>query len=140
MAAAVIYGVLVNVVLLAASALGPPALGLFWLAIFCQFAVGAALVWRRTGLALMTAGFAAVAAVSAVFAVSSVIGPGWQALVARHPFLAVLGVACIAFLFIAERWAHPDVWRSLRGHGERATLLDVITFRHIPDLRHGLDL
>ena len=133
------YGVLVALAITVARILGPVGWLLFWVVVACQSGFGAALVWRRTGLPLMTAGLAGAACVSAIFAVGTGIGDTWEALLFRHPVLVIGSVACTSLLMFAERWAHPNVWRRMKEQSDRSTVGDILRFRHIPDLRSSSD-
>jgi hypothetical protein len=60
---------------------------------------------------------------------------GSMQLLQEHPYLIVGMAAVPPVVMFSEKWAHPEAWRRLKQHSERATLRDMLTFRHIPDLR-----
>jgi hypothetical protein len=136
MQAGALYGVLIGLAIAVARVLGPVGWFFFWAVVSCQCGIGTPLVWRRTALPMMTAGWAIAACVSAVFAFVAASGVAWEDLLFRHPVLVVVGAASPALLMFAERWAHPEAWRSLKRQSERSTVRDILRFRHIPDLRH----
>ena len=137
--AAGLYGGLIGVASIVFTTVVPQPIGsaILWAFFSLQLSWGAAICWRRTGLPFVTAALITGAIMSTCLVVLASVG---------HPFPewpleswvlfgsgAVLGPL---FFFIesrvnrvkCRRWAH---------HMERQTVWDIVTGRHIPELRDG---
>lgn len=86
--------------------------------------------WRRTRLALMTSSMASGALVMAALAVASLSG-SWS-----WPIqLALLPVALGGALMLhVESGRSPEKWRAWKERATGASLTEILTGQHIPDL------
>ena len=122
--AGALYGVfLATLMLILTKALpGGPGWMIFFMYSAVHLAVGAAVVWRRTGLRGMTAAFVWGALASSVLALMAARGLAFDAVFWRWPVL-ILAVAAVGpVLMFSERWRHPDEysdsnepWTDLRS-------------------------
>ncbi|HUP46261.1 MAG TPA: hypothetical protein VM779_12190 [Thermoanaerobaculia bacterium] len=128
------YGLLLAIVFIAAGALGSLGTALFFLLMAAQLAVGAVIVWRRTGLPWATLGDV-VGAVGALAAAT---------LFARGIPLVSLSAESIVFFIAAltgplllavEAHVHRQQWQRWRAWMSEMSAIDVLLGRHIPDLR-----
>jgi hypothetical protein len=108
---------------------------IFWLATAMQLGVGASLVWRRTRLPRMTGAFGLGAAQSAMFAMLAARGVQFRDLLFDHPVLVTTLLCVPAVLLFSERWFSKEKWDTCKHYAERATVGDLLTYRHIPNLR-----
>ncbi len=136
MSGSTVYGVILGILLATVSTMKNPAGSvILWSLLSAQSAIGAVIVWRRTGFRFFTAAL--------------VLGMGASALIAglashglRLPFVplawnvGVVGLILSALLcLILESRRHPDEWRQWRKSAKQRTALDILLFRHIPSLR-----
>jgi hypothetical protein len=136
--AGVIYGLFIAAVILLVEKFTPQPLGsaILWVAFAVQLAWAALLTWRRTGLPFASAAMLISAAGMMMFAVLGVsvrVVPSMSTGAAMAlGALIVTGPLCL----LAESRVHPKEWAEWKGHMEQATLWEMLTGRHIPDLRH----
>jgi hypothetical protein len=137
MATGALYGAFLGTLTVVLTTVLPPAIGwcLFWGALSVQLSVGAAVVWRRTRLPLMTAALTLGACTSSGFSAFAAGGVIPQELLARNPWLLGGLMVLAPVLLFSESWFHADRWAEMKRRSARATFGDVLTFRHIPDLR-----
>lgn len=131
------YGLLLGVSMAALTAMWPGGAGwaIFFAVAAVQLTAGAVVVWRRTALVVMTGAFAWGAAASAAFAILAAGGVPTDALLRQHPFVVGPVLAVPPMLMFSEKWLHPVHWQRFKAASERVSLLDMLRFRHIPDLR-----
>ena len=114
---------------------GRPGYFVFWGLIFAQNAVGAVLIWRRTGLPYRTAALAIGAAASGLLLALSI--GGGQLPLLPLAWIAVLGVLVAVALFCmrAEKRVHPKEWAEIKARTKKTSAWEMILFRHVPVLR-----
>lgn len=137
MAAAALYGAFLGVVMFILTTALPAAVGwtVFWTAVAIQLGIGAVLVWRRTSLPMMTAGFVWAAGVSVIFGAAATRGLLLEQLFWRDPVLVPASLLVAPALMFSERWLHPQTWQRLKRASDECSFLDILAFRHIPDVR-----
>jgi hypothetical protein len=137
MAAGALYGAFLFTLMSVLTTVFPPVVGwlVFWAALSVQLSAGAVVMWRRTRLPLMTTGFVVGASASAVFAATAARGVLPQEFLMSHPFLAGGLIALPPGLLYSEAWLRPNTWRQVKRRSREATFVEILTFRHIPDLR-----
>jgi hypothetical protein len=137
MAAGALYGLFLAVVTVVLTTVLPAALGwtILWAALSLQLIIGAAVVWRRTALPAMTFAFAWGGAAASVFAVMCARGQLFEDLYSRAPITLTIVVFLGPLVMFSEKWLHRAKWQALKLMSDEATFLDVLAFRHIPDLR-----
>jgi hypothetical protein len=130
------YGLFVSIPLLVLLILAPQPLGASaaFALIAAQLAVGAAIVWRRTGLkyaaASMVTGGAGCALAAYLFAAGVDL---WALSPASAAALLLLVGSPV--LFVVEERANPEKWRAWREFMASKSVADVLRGRHIPHLR-----
>lgn len=104
-------------------------------------AVGAVVLWRRTGMVFATLGFVVGAVGLALFAwLKGRFADAWMAAGLAEagfpatPVVLVLAALAPTFLFVESRRS-PRKWRLWRQRMESVRLVDFLLLRHIPDLR-----
>jgi nucleoside recognition membrane protein YjiH len=135
--ASALYGALLGVVWVVLTTFVPqPADAIiFWSLICIQLAWGALICWRRTGLPFATAAMIAGSVVSAGLVVVALIGQPFPNL-ALASWVLFGCVAAVGPLFLLiESRVNPEKWREWKRHMETTTLWEIVTGRHIPDLR-----
>jgi hypothetical protein len=100
-----------------------------------QSGIGAVLIWRRTRLQMMACSFVWVSGAFVVCAIAASRGLKLEDLFLQDPLLVVAAIAVPAFMSFSERWQHPVEWAQVRQRANESSLMDILTFRHIPDLR-----
>lgn len=137
MAGAALYGFCIGVgfVMLVRGAPQPAGSILFWGFFAGQLAWGTTITWRRTGLPFATASMGLAAAQSGAFVVLAAAGwifpdfpPAWWIPIG-------LALAGPPILLLIESRVNRAKWIRWRHFMEEATVLDVVTARHIPWLR-----
>ena len=131
------YGLLVFVTSTALTEKAPQPLGsvVFWSLLVVQFAYGAVVCWRRTGLPYATASLGVWAAGSALLALLAANGHVLPNLSSAGWVVIAAGVAAWSILMWIESKRNPEPWRAWKRCLERATLWDVLRMRHFPELR-----
>jgi hypothetical protein len=107
----------------------------FWALQTAQLSV--AVVRRRTGLIISTAGGTAAALGGALALALSAAGHTWGGAPVLWKGLLCLLVAVVPISFIAEARVHRSAWDSWTRHAETKGLWDILLLRHIPDFRNG---
>ena len=132
-----LYGVFVGAVIVFFTIALPEPLGwaICWSIFAVQLAVGAVVVWRRTGLHAMTCSFVWASGIAAVFAIACSRGMTFEDVLRRDPLLLVASISVAAALMFSERWWHPAAWAQFKRKADDSSVFDILTFRHIPDLR-----
>lgn len=97
--------------------------------------VAGVLTWRRTGLRIAAAAMFTGAIGAAVLALVHARFPGLRSAPSFQPAaLLCLALLAPALLLLQARRA-PEAWQRWRDHTESVTLVEMLRFRHIPDLR-----
>lgn len=130
------YGLLLAIVFAAVFHAGAVATAFLCGVIALQLTVGAVVVWRRTALP-----FAALANLSgavAMVAGAVLFGRGDDIFSASWPAAVFYAGALLGpLLLLIESRVHRAEWVAWREHMEPMSVVDVITGRHVPRLRHG---
>jgi hypothetical protein len=108
---------------------------LFWLALAAQLAASAWITWRRTGLRWLTMGEAHSATINA--AMVPVYFAGYTIVTLPSAWLVILGVniALAIAIHAGAEYEDRDKWARWKSAIARASLADLVTLRHIPNLR-----
>jgi hypothetical protein len=108
---------------------------LFWAAIAVQGAVAARVTWKRTGLRWFTIGMTHGAAVSAAMVPVHLAGYTLRTL--PFPWMLIFGcnVALAIAMNVGSRYEDRDKTARWKAVLATTSLTDLLTFRHIPDLR-----
>jgi hypothetical protein len=131
------YGLLISIPLMLLLILAPqPVGGVAVLGLMAvQLLVGAALVWRRTGLKYATSSMLAGAVGTAALAYLLATGAAVFSLSAGWAVALVLLLISGPVLFAVEARANPDKWQAWREFMEHKSVADMLRGRHIPHLR-----
>ena len=137
--AASLYGAFLGIAFFVFTKLVPQPIGsvILWTLFTVQLSWGALMCWRRTGLPFVTAAQIAGAIISASLVVLAVIGhpyPAWS--VESWVLFAAAALLGPVFLLIESR-VNRVKWQQWAHHMERQTVWDIVTARHIPQLRDG---
>ena len=133
--AKVFIGPLFLLLLFVADLIHPLVWRVLWLALAVQLTRIAKVIWERTRLPRWALGSLLLAGFSFSIALVADSTSDAQNWVWDHPILVVGGlVVAVALLFSEAKFA-PAKWKRVRERGESATLRDMFTLRHIPDLR-----
>lgn len=110
-----------------------------WAALSLQAAVGLWITWRRFRLRWFTFGGAVAFLVSLAMIPVSARGLNLATIATELPLLVVGAIwLCVLFVPLSvglESLRNSPEWRAWSNRVERATLWDMITFRHVPDVR-----
>ena len=131
-----LYGLLMGVLFAAADAIAwTPLWVLFWSYHATVIAVAAVLTWRRTAMLWMTVGMA-LAAIELVV-MDGFYAAGWtlKEIGLRWPSVFFPTLGAIMALVLLSQWREADQWKEWRLRTGHIRFLDMILFRHIPDLR-----
>lgn len=115
----------------------PAGWAVYWALIAAQLAWAARTCWRRTGLPYATAAMVVAGAMSAVLAGMATAGHLFPELARAWWWPLVLAGIAGPVLLQVESRAHPAEWRQWGAFMAESTLWDILTMRHIPDLRSG---
>jgi hypothetical protein len=111
----------------------------FWTALTVQAAFGGWIIWRRLRLRWFGLGAVSALCLSLVMIPISARGLNLATIATELPLWAVgaiwLGVLFVPLSVGLESWRNTPEWRAWSARGERATLWEVITLRHVPDMR-----
>lgn len=137
MEGAALYGVCIGIgfTVFVRGAPQPAGSMLFWGFFAAQLAWGTRIVWRRTGLPFATAANALAAVQCAAFVVLAVTGWIFPDFPAAWWMPIGLALAAPPILLFVESRVNREKWMRWRRFMEHASVLDVITARHIPWLR-----
>ena len=137
------YGLCLALLMVALGEWAPQPAGsiVLWTLLSIQAAVGVRLIWRHLRLPWCTAGGVAALSVfvaMAVLCVSSGRGLNLATIVTVLPLSAVI-VIWGAVMFVPlclglEALRNSPEWRAWSAHMERASLWEMVTFHHIPNL------
>jgi len=133
--AKVLIGAFFALILFVADLIHPLVWRAVWLALGVQLTRMAKVIWERTRLPRWTIGSALMAGVSLAIALLAVNKAAAQDWVWDHPVISVGAVITAVALMFSEAKLAPAKWKLVRERGESATFRDVLTLRHIPDLR-----
>ncbi len=138
------YGLIGGLAIVALQDWAPQPAGsiLFWSLLSIQIALGSWILWRRTGLRFrwfLLSGIAALLSSAAMVAVST-RGLSLTTMMMELP-LGVVAAIWLGILFVPlavglESQRHRQAWDEWKRFMADASILDVLRFRHIPDLRH----
>ena len=110
----------------------------FWTILSIQAAVGLWITWRRLRLPWLLVGSIAWLAVSLIMIPISARGLNLVTIVNELPLPAVaaiwLGVAWVPLSLGLESLRDSPEWRAWRARADRASLWEMITFRHVPHM------
>jgi hypothetical protein len=139
MVASALYGLLIGIAFVLFTQVAPQPTGsiVFWGVVAVQLAWGAVACWRRTGLPFATSAMAIGAAMSACLAVLAATGRIFPDL-SRGLWVPVgIGLAIGPLFLLIESRVNRAKWREWAHYMERKNVWDILTARHIPDLRDG---
>jgi hypothetical protein len=102
-----------------------------------QLTWGAMLCWRRTGLPFATGAMAAAAGTSGVLAFLAATGHVFPNLPTVSWVLVGAGFVSAPLFFLIESRVHRAKWMQWKQHMERKNAWDILTGRHIPELRNS---
>ena len=137
--AAGLYGGLIGIAFFVFTTLLPQPIGavMLWAFFSVQLSCGAVICWRRTGLPFVSAALITGAIMSTCLGTLAALGhpyPEWP----LESWVLFAGGTVLGplFLFIESR-VNRVKWRQWSHHMERQTVWDILTGRHIPELRDG---
>jgi hypothetical protein len=107
----------------------------FWAAQTILVATAALLTWRRTRLLWMTIGMTHAAVIMAILTPAHAVGYTIQTLAAEGRALFLANAVMMPVFVILARWREPEGWKRWEQHAEGMSVLDMLRFRHIPQLR-----
>jgi hypothetical protein len=107
----------------------------WWGALAVQQMIEAGVLWRRTALAAMTSSSLWAAGMGFAFVLLALYGLSFPDVFWQHPVGLMLALSISPFLWFLEKRRHPLQWERLKDERARASLRDILMFRHIPDLR-----
>jgi hypothetical protein len=110
---------------------------LWWGFLTGQLTWCAALCWRRTGLPFATGAMAAAAGSSGVLAVFGAAGHVFPDLSRASWVLVDAGLLCALLLLVVESRVHRAKWTQWKQFMERTSAWDIVTGRHIPEMRNS---
>jgi hypothetical protein len=138
MRGAVLFGLLFGAVSVLSRALLGERLGLalMWSSAALSSGAISVVVWRRMRLGLFTVSGLSGAAACAATAWFTMRGYTLETIPA--PWLLAIVVAYCLMLsgMLFERRQHSEKWEAWRRASEHAGLIDMLRFRHVPDLRN----
>ena len=139
--AAALYGVTIGIGFVVFTRLMPQPLGslIYWSFFSVQLSWGAMTCWRRTGLPFATAAMVTGAAMSACLAVLAAMGHPFQALAPESWVLFVGGTVLGPLFLLIESRANRVKWQQWGRYMENKSFWDIVTGRHIPELRNRDD-
>lgn len=132
-----LYGFILGItnVIVTAAIPSPYGWAVWWTVIAVQLAAAAIIMWRRTRLLMTSMAVAWAAAGSIFFAASSWSGYPYPDLMKRHWPVLVPALLVVPLVSFSEKWRSPDRWNEFSRFSEKASVVDLFLFRHIPDLR-----
>jgi hypothetical protein len=136
--AGVQFGLLIVTVMFIVKTFTPQPVGsvLVWAALAVQFAWIGLVTWRRTRLPFASAGmFLGALGMGMVAFLGGSLSDALSTSTVTALALVVLFVTA-SLCRLVESQRHPRKWREMKARFEHATISDVITGRHIPNLRH----
>jgi len=139
MVASALYGVLIGIAFGLFTRIAPQPTGsvTFWGFFAVQLGWGAVTCWRRTGLPWATTAIAIGATMSTCLAVLAATGRVFPDL-SRGLWVPVgIGFALGPLFLLVESRANRAKWRQWAQYMERKNVWDILTARHIPQLRDG---
>jgi hypothetical protein len=112
---------------------------LFWVLLGIQTARGDWIIWRRLRLPWILAGGVSALFVSGAMIPISIRGLDLATMMVALPLAGVV-VVWTALLFVPlslglEALRNSPEWRAWASRTERATLWEMLTFQHVPDMR-----
>jgi hypothetical protein len=112
---------------------------LLWTMLSVQSAAGLWIEWRRLRLPWLTAGGIAALLVSLVMIPLSARGLNLATIATALPVPAVVAIwsalLCVPLSVGLETLRASPEWRAWSAHMEHTTVWEMITYRHMPDLR-----
>lgn len=134
-----VYGACLAVGFVVVQRVAPEPIG--WVAVWSFFAVqlgwGAALTWRRTALPFATAAMVTGAVLSCSLAVLAAIGHPYPHLMPESWVLLGGGLVLAPLFLLLESRTNPSKWKHWARHMESKSAWDILTYRHIPEMRTG---
>lgn len=143
--AGVKYGLFLSLLIFALDTWAPQPAGsiVLWTALSVQAVLGLWIVWRRLRLPWFSAGAIAALLVSLAMIPISARGLNLATIATEMPLLVVVAiwsaVLVVPLSIGAESLRDSPEWRAWSARVERATLWDMITFRHVPSIRSKSD-
>jgi hypothetical protein len=137
---AALYGILIGTAFVALTRLAPQPNGsvVYWAFFTLQLSWGAVTCWRRTGLQCASAAMAVGGVISASLAALAATGRVFPDVPPAAWLLLGSGVVVVPGLLWLESRVNPVKWRRwARYMQQRNSLWDILTGRHIPQLRNG---
>jgi hypothetical protein len=137
--AAAHYGLIIVAALFVFTRLMPQPVGsvIYWGLLTVQLSWGAMTCWRRTGLPFATAALVSSAVMSVCLVVLAALS---------HPFPDLLpeswvplggGMAIGPIFLVIESRVNRAKWKLWAQHMEHKSVWDIVTGRHIPQVRNG---
>jgi hypothetical protein len=108
---------------------------LFWSALAVQMAVTAWVTWRRTGLRWHTMSAVHAATIEAAMVPVHLGGYTIATLPSAWMVMFGINVALAIAMNVGSEYEDRDKWARWKASVTRASLTDLLTFRHIPVLR-----
>jgi hypothetical protein len=134
--AGALYGLMMGIIVVVLETIGSSVLWtVFWAAQTILVATAALLTWRRTRLFWMTIGMTHGAVILAIHMAAHAAGYTIHTFVAEWRALFLANTAMMPVYVILARWREPDGWKRWEQHAEGMSVLDMLRFRHIPQLR-----
>jgi len=113
----------------------PSAWALFWTIQALFLMIYTILTWQRTRMIWMTVVGAYGALISVAFMLLSVAGYGVRDVVSSWPIAFWGNAAAIIVMQLIAKCLDRDRYRRWKQHTQPMTVLDLLRFRHIPNLR-----
>ena len=134
-----LYGMIIGVAFFVFTRLLPQPLGsiVYWGLLSVQLAWGAVLTWRRTALPFATAGLVTGAATATSLVVLAAIGHPYPNEMPQSWLLLSGGFIVAPLFLLIESRVNPAKWKQWAQHMENKSAWDIVTGRHIPQLRNG---
>ena len=138
--AGVKYGLLLAFLMFALGEWAPQPAGsiAFWTALSLQAALGLWITWHRLRLPWFSAGAIAALVVCLTMIPVSARGLNLATIATELPLLLVVAIwSAVLFVPLSiglESLRNSPEWRAWSARVERATLWEIITFRHVPNL------
>jgi len=137
--ASALYGILIGISFLVFTRVVPQPLGsiILWGFFSAQLPWGAAICWRRTGLAFVTAAMALGGAMSAGLLVLATTGRVFPSLLPESWVLLGAGLVMVPLFLLIESQVNRAKWKQWARYMESKNVWDIVTGRHIPQIRNG---
>jgi hypothetical protein len=132
-----LYGVLFGIAFFVFGRLVPQPMGavILWSAIAIQLSLGAGICWRRTGLPFASVAMFHGSVMSVCLVVLALMGQPFPNLAPGSWVFFAGGALVGPVLFLVESRVNRVKWAEWGRYMEHKSVWDILTGRHIPDLR-----